>query len=79
MSTIQLELSDAMREFVKHEAAKAGLSGPGDYMQSVLRELQTRRVEQDVEEALLEGIDSPARELLPEEWANMRREALQRE
>ena len=78
MSTIQLELSESMRQFVEQEAAKAGLGGPGDYIQSVLRDLQTRHGKQDLEAALLQGIDSPARELRPEEWAEMRREALAR-
>ena len=80
MSTIQLELPDTIREFVEQEAAKAGFPAPEDYIQSVLRELQMLRAneDQDIEAALLEGLDSPARELPPEEWADMRREALQR-
>ncbi len=78
MSTIQLELSESMWQFVENEAAKAGFRGPGDYIQSVLRELQTSYGKQDVEATLLEGIDSPARELRPEEWEEMRREGLER-
>jgi antitoxin ParD1/3/4 len=78
MSTIQVELSESMRQFVEQEAAKAGFGAPGDYIQSVLRDLQTRHGKRDLEAASLEGIDSPARELRPEEWSEMRHEALER-
>jgi antitoxin ParD1/3/4 len=78
MSTIQLDLPEPIRQFVDEQVAKEGFGGPGDYIQSILRDLQKRKAQEDVEAALLQGLDSPARELRSEEWADMRREALQR-
>jgi antitoxin ParD1/3/4 len=78
MSTIQLELPEPIRQFVDEQVAKEGFGGPGDYIQSILRDLQLRKAQEDLDAALLQGLDSPARELRSEEWADMRREALQR-
>lgn len=77
MSTIHLALPEPIQQFVEDEAARGGFHGPGDYIQSVLRDLQTRKARERLDEALLEGLDSPSSELRAEEWAEMRREALE--
>ena len=78
MSTIQVELPESIKQFVEEQATKEGFDGPGQYIQSVLRELQTRKAKEQLDAALLEGLDSPAQELRPDDWSDIRREALER-
>jgi Arc/MetJ-type ribon-helix-helix transcriptional regulator len=78
MTTISLELPDTIGRFVEEQAAKEGFDGAGEYIRSMLRDLLMRKAKEELDAALLEGLDSPSRELHVREWEDMRREATER-
>jgi hypothetical protein len=60
METLQIPLSDGLKTFLETQATKKGFATPGDYVQSLLADLQQRgEGKKALEEKLLEGVRSP--------------------
>ena len=60
METLQISLTDGLKNFLEKQATKKGFSSPGDFVQSLLAELQEREKDKkELEEKLLEGVRSP--------------------
>ena len=75
MGTIQITLTDEMRGFVDQQVAAGGFGTPEVYLHNLLEAERLRQAEDELEELLLAGMNSPRIELTPEEWQAMRREA----
>jgi antitoxin ParD1/3/4 len=79
MNTLNLTMSDSLKEFVEAQAAAEGHSSAGEYVLAVLREAQKRKAWERVEELVLEGLNSgPA--IVPDEafWEAKRRRIIER-
>jgi putative addiction module CopG family antidote len=72
MPTIQLNLSDEVKEFLDAEATAKGFSSASDYVAALLRALQKREAWDRLEPLVLEGLASPAREMTATDWQSLR-------
>ena len=73
MSTLQVTLPDSLKEFVESQAAAGGYDSIDNYLQAVLRAVQKRLAWDKVETLVLEGLQSPAREMTGKDWEELHR------
>jgi antitoxin ParD1/3/4 len=79
MTSLNISLPEALRRFVDQQVASGGYGTASEYVRELLRRAQKEHEEQErLESLLLEALKSPAREMTPEEWDDIRREALER-
>ena len=77
METVQLTMTDGVKNYLQSIATKHGLASPADYLQSVLTDLDARVKEKKALEAsLLESIRSPGIVADAAFWAERRRKIL---
>jgi antitoxin ParD1/3/4 len=77
MTTMNISLPDEMKTFIEARMAQEGYASASEYVRSLIREAQKRQAKQELEAKLLEGLQGPTTEMTPEDWADMRREALE--
>ncbi len=78
MATLELSLPDDMMAFMERQAAELGLDSAGEYLRTIIGELQRRKAKRDLEAKLLEGLQGPTVLMTREDWDDMRREGLER-
>jgi antitoxin ParD1/3/4 len=74
MNTLNITLPESLGEFVESQARAGGHSSPGEYVLSLLNDLQKRQAREKVEAMVLEGIKSPARAITAEDWDRLHRQ-----
>jgi antitoxin ParD1/3/4 len=72
MTTLNISLPDSLKDFVEEQTALGGYSTPGDYIRSLLREAQDRKVRAELEGKLLAALDGEAIEMGKADWDQMR-------
>ena len=76
MTSLNISLPDELKQYVEAQM-KAGYSTPSEYVRELIREDQKRRVQQRLEQLLLEGLNSGDAMVADEEfWAALKIEAL---
>jgi antitoxin ParD1/3/4 len=79
MTSLNVSLPEAMRQFVEEQAAYGGYGTVSEYIQELIRQAQEQQAEQErLEALLLAGLNSPASEMTPEDWTQIRAEAMER-
>jgi putative addiction module CopG family antidote len=79
MTTVEIALSDAQKEFVDRQVAAGGHQSASDYLLSLLREAQRKRGWEIAERLVLEGLDSgPPKAATPEFWQEKERRLSER-
>lgn len=73
MSSVQLYLSESLKEFVDTQAAARGYPSASDYIEALLREAQKKEAWKKVEALVLEGLQTPVREMSASDWEQLRR------
>jgi antitoxin ParD1/3/4 len=73
MSTLQISLPDSLKEFVESQAARGGYASTGEYLEAVLRAVQKRQAWDNLESLILEGLESPTREMTAQDWLELHR------
>jgi antitoxin ParD1/3/4 len=58
MASLNVSLPKTLREYVEGQVDEGGYSTPSEYVRSLIREDQKRRVAERIEALLLEGIAS---------------------
>ena len=71
MDTLQLTLPTKLRAFIDAEAAARGHTSAHDYLVAVLKEAQRKRAWEIAEKLVLEGMQTPARPLTEDDWAQL--------
>lgn len=74
MATMNISLPDSLREYVEAQVCAGGYSTASEYFRELVRDDHKRKARERLEELLLEGLDSPAREMTPADWDEIRRE-----
>jgi antitoxin ParD1/3/4 len=72
MTTMNISLPDEMKAFVEAEMAEGGYASASEYLRALIRDAQQRRAKQELEEKLLEGLQSPASEMTKSDWNALR-------
>jgi antitoxin ParD1/3/4 len=79
MATLDISLPDDMMAFVEEQAAREGFRTAGEYLCSVIRDVQKRQAKQALEAKLREALESgPPEPMTREDWDDLERKALQR-
>lgn len=71
MSTIELPVSESLKEFVETQAAAGGYSSASDYVTALLEAVRKRRAWDGIEPQVLEGLASPCREMTRDDWQQL--------
>ena len=78
METIQVPMSESLKGFVENQAAKRGFHSPGDFVQSVLLDMERHeKARKELEGKLLEGVRSTMFEADDLFWRKLERELVQ--
>lgn len=77
MSTVELKLSESLKDFLDDEVSTKGYKSASDYMASLLRALQKRQAWDNLEALALQGLATPAREMTGADWQRLRARVLQ--
>ncbi|MEG2803463.1 type II toxin-antitoxin system ParD family antitoxin [Stenotrophomonas sp.] len=76
MATMNISLSDALKQFVDQDADEGGYSSTSDYMRDLIRQRQRQKAESLLRALIAEGLASgPARPLDPDHFKQMRQRA----
>ncbi len=77
MSTIPVNLSDELHEFVQLHVQRGQFASAGEYIAALVDAAHNKRSE--IEAALLEGLHSgPAEDWTSQEWADIKHRVIQR-
>ena len=74
MTTINISLSDPMKEFVDEEMGEGGYRDPSDYFNALLQEQLKRKAEQKLEGLLQEGLATESSAGNQKDWEYIRGE-----
>jgi antitoxin ParD1/3/4 len=73
MSTMNISLSETMREFVNSLVEQGGYSTASEYVRELIRNDQKRKAQEKLESLLVEGLESgESISVTPEFWTNVR-------
>lgn len=79
MSSLNVSISESLREFVNQRVVSAGYSTPSEYIRQLIREDQKAMTRDQLEALLLEGLQSgEPTEMMPQTWADIRQRVQQR-
>lgn len=79
MATMNISLSDPLKQFVDEEVSEGGYSSTSDYVRDLIRQRQRRKAEDLLRQLIAEGLASgPAKPLEPGHFDRMRRELAER-
>lgn len=73
LTSMTVSLPASQKAYVKAQAAACGCSTPSEYIRRLIYADQRAREEEALERKILEGIDSPSREMTHEHWQELRR------
>lgn len=76
MATMNISLTDPLKEFVDEEVREGGYSSTSDYVRDLIRQRQRQKAEETLRALLLEGLNSgPATPMEPDFFDKMRARA----
>lgn len=79
MATLNISLPDTLQEFVNTEAAQGGFPDAGEYVRALVQDAQARRAQENLEAALLQGLDSgPSTPMTGQDWTRIRQQVGER-
>ena len=74
-----ITLPDSLSAWVNEQVEKGDYESPSDYVRRLIRQEQRRRVREQIEQNLLEALDSgPATPMTRKDWEDIRREGRRR-
>jgi antitoxin ParD1/3/4 len=74
-TSLNISLPEGLKAFVKEQVATGRYSTPSDYVRDLIRSDQKRLTKEQLDELLLQGLDTPAEEVSPEYLEDLRRDA----
>lgn len=72
LTSMTVSLPATQKAYVKAQAAASGCSTPSEYVRRLIHADQKAREQEELERKILEGLDSPSRQMTPEEWQELR-------
>ena len=74
-----ITLPDSLSAWVNEQVEKGDYESPSDYVRRLIRQEQRRRVREQIEQNLLDALDSgPATSMTRKDWEHIRREGRRR-
>lgn len=79
MATMNISLSEPLKQFVDEEVREGGYSSTSDYVRDLIRQRQRRKSEDCLRQQIAEGLASgPAEPVSAETFEHMRKELRER-
>lgn len=78
LTSFTVSLPRAQKEYLQQQAVATGCSTPSEYVRRLIHADQKARAKEELETKLLEALNSSAREMTPEVWAELKEEARSR-
>lgn len=79
MQTMNISLPDQLKDFVDGQVGSGRYSSVSEYVRDLIRDDEKRKAQDRLEALLLEGLQSgEATEMTPQDWTDIRAEALKR-
>jgi antitoxin ParD1/3/4 len=78
MTTLNISLPKAMREFIDEQIAEGGYGTASEYIRELVRVAQKQKAREAIEPLLLEGLQSESREMTRDDWKELRRRVQER-
>ncbi len=72
LTSMTVSLPAAQKAYVKAQAAATGCSTPSEYVRRLIHADQKARQQEELERKILEGLDSPSREMTSDDWQELR-------
>ena len=72
LTSMTVSLPATQKAYVKAQAAASGCSTPSEYVRRLIHADQKVREQEELERKILEGLDSPSREMSSEDWLELR-------
>ena len=72
LTSMTVSLPATQKAYVKAQAAASGCSTPSEYVRRLIHADQKAREREDLERRILEGLDSPSREMTTKDWQALR-------
>ncbi|MEQ8762544.1 MAG: type II toxin-antitoxin system ParD family antitoxin [Planctomycetota bacterium] len=72
LTSMTVSLPASLKAYVKAQATATGCSTPSEYIRRLIHADQRAREQEELERKILEGLDSPAREMTDEDWQDLR-------
>jgi len=72
LTSMTVSLPATQKAYVKAQATASGCSTPSEYIRRLIHADQRAREQEELERKILEGLDSPAREMSSDDWQALR-------
>jgi Arc/MetJ-type ribon-helix-helix transcriptional regulator len=72
MTSMTVSLPTTQKDYVKEQATASGCSTPSEYIRRLIHADQKARELEGLERKILEGLDSPARQMTAANWKGLR-------
>jgi antitoxin ParD1/3/4 len=72
LTSMTVSLPSGQKDYVKEQATATGCSTPSEYIRRLIHADQKAREQEDLERKILEGLDSPARQMTAAGWKELR-------
>jgi Arc/MetJ-type ribon-helix-helix transcriptional regulator len=72
LTSFTVSLPRSQKEYLQQQAVAAGCSTPSEYVRRLIHADQKARAKEELEAKLLAALDTPAREMTPETWAELK-------
>ena len=72
LTSMTVSLPATQKAFVKSRVAASGCSTPSEYIRRLIHADQKAHEREELERKILEGLDSPSREMTSEDWQELR-------
>jgi antitoxin ParD1/3/4 len=79
MTSLNISLPESMRTWIDRQVKDGGYGTASEFVREVLREAQKTRARRELEQKLIEGIESgPATPMTKADWDRLRQRAIKR-
>ena len=72
LKSMTVSLPTAQKDYVREQAAATGCGTPSEYIRRLIHDDQKAHEQGELELRILDGLDSPAREMTTKEWSKLR-------
>ena len=72
LTSMTVSLPSSQKDYVRDQAAATGCSTPSEYIRRLIHADQKAHEQEALELKILEGLNSPAREMSIKEWSKLR-------
>lgn len=72
LTSMTVSLPSVQKDYVREQATASGCSTPSEYIRRLIHADQKVHEQEELERKVLEGLDSPSREMTAKEWSKLR-------